>query len=101
MSDGNIEVVSGFTKSTLDSMSTFDEGGDEVMLPSVSSVEMFNTSLMRPGSIGIVSEFDVNEMGDDSKFGVFSFLVNSNNKNNTTVMVIGIDYYNSKPGYYE
>lgn len=101
MSDGNIEIVSGFTKSTLDSMKSFGDKSDEVMLPAVSSVEMFNTSLMRPGSISVVSEFDVNEEGDDSQLGVFSFLVNSNNKNNTTVMVIGIDYYNSKPGYYE
>ena len=100
MSDGNIEVVSGFTKSTLDSLDAFGEKGNEVMLPVVSSVEMFNTSLMRPGSIGVVSEFDVKATGDGSTFGVFSFLLDSEDKNNTTVMVIGIDYYNSKPGYY-
>lgn len=100
MSDGNIEVVSGFTKSTLDSLDSFGEKGNEIMLPVVSSVEMFNTSLMRPGSIGVVSEFDVKSAGDGSKFGVFSFLIDSEDKNNTTVMVIGIDYYNSKPGYY-
>lgn len=95
MSDGNIEVVSGFTKRTLDKMDSFGDSKEAVMLPTVSSIEMFNTSLMRPGSIAIVSEFNTDEESDGSTFEFLSFGKDGENRNSTAVMVVGIDYYNS------
>lgn len=96
MSNGNIEVVSGFTRSTLNGFETVGKGTtNEVMLPNVSSIQMFNTSLLRPGSIAVVGEFDSEENSDGSNIGIFSYGRNDGNKNNTTVMVIGVDYYNN------
>ncbi|MEY1271288.1 type II and III secretion system protein [Proteus mirabilis] len=98
MSNGNIEVVSGFTRSTLNGFEIAGKGTNtEVMLPNISSIQMFNTSLLRPGSIAVVGEFDSEENSDDSSIGIFSYGRNDGNKNNTTVMVIGVDYYNNTP----
>lgn len=101
MSNGNIEVVSGFTRSTLNGFKRVGEGDNELMLPNISSIQMFNTSLLRPGNIAIVGEFDSEENNDGSNIGIFSYGRSEANKNNTTVMVVGVDYYNNAPVNHE
>ncbi|MEG1533585.1 MAG: type II and III secretion system protein [Citrobacter sp.] len=89
LTDGRIEVASGFTKRYLNSIDTFDE----VQLPSVSTTEMFNISTITPGSLLLVSKYEAKEDSDGQGWSVLAGSVTNNEHVETVVMVVGIDNY--------
>lgn len=89
LTDGRIEVASGFTKRFLNSIDTFDE----VQLPSVSTTETFNISTITPGSLLLVSKYEAQSSNDGRGWSVLAGSMTSNENNETVVMVVGIDHY--------
>jgi hypothetical protein len=89
LSDGRIEVVSGFTKRYLESIETFDD----VQLPNVSTTESFNSSIIMPGDLLIVAKYDVKEEKGGLGFQVLGAESKDSNDTATVVMAVGIDYY--------
>lgn len=89
LTDGRIEVASGFTKRYLNSIDTFDE----VQLPSVSTTEMFNISTITPGSLLLVSKYEAKEDADGQGWSVLAGSVTNSDHVETVVMVVGIDNY--------
>ncbi|EKF9125212.1 type II and III secretion system protein [Vibrio cholerae] len=89
LSDGKIEVLSGFTKKTLNSIDLFES----VQLPNVTTTEMFNTSTVTPGSLLMVARYDSAEESERNGYEVLGATHADNSNNNTVVMVVGIDYY--------
>lgn len=89
LTDGRIEVASGFTKRYLNSIDTFDE----VQLPSVSTTEMFNISTITPGSLLLVSKYEAKEDSDGQGWSVLAGSVTNSDHVETVVMVVGIDNY--------
>lgn len=89
LSDGRIEVVSGFTKRYLEGIDTYED----VQLPNVSTTESFNSSIIMPGDLLMVAKYDVK----DEKGGIEYQVLGMGDKNEdeaaTVVMVIGVDYY--------
>lgn len=89
LSNGTIEVVSAFTKKTLNSVENFES----VQLPNISTTEMFNTSVLKPGTLMMVAKYEGGEENDDRGAMIFGGNYNRENSNNTIAMVVGIDYY--------
>ncbi|SPW31141.1 type IVB pilus formation outer membrane protein, R64 PilN family [Edwardsiella tarda] len=89
LSNGSIEVVSAFTKKTLNSVENFES----VQLPNVSTTEMFNTSVLKPGTLMIVAKYEGSEKTDERGAMIFGGNYNRENGDNTIAMVVGIDYY--------
>lgn len=89
LTDGRIEVASGFTKRFLNSIDTFDE----VQLPSVSTTEMFNISTIKPGSLLLVSKYEAKEDADGKGWSILAGSLTNNERVETVVMVVGIDNY--------
>lgn len=89
LSDGNVEVVSAFTKKTLNSLDNFES----VQLPNVTTTEMFNTSVLKPGTLMIVAKYEGSEENDERGAMIFGGNYNREDGANTIAMVVGIDYY--------
>ncbi|MFK3662595.1 type II and III secretion system protein [Scandinavium sp. NPDC088450] len=89
MTDGRVEVTSGFTKSQLNSIDVFDT----VQLPNVTTTEMFNSTAINPGSLLMVAKYDLNELSKDKQYMMLGYGENANDNESTVVMVVGIDYY--------
>ncbi|HAP3351722.1 TPA: type II and III secretion system protein, partial [Escherichia coli] len=89
LSDGSIEVSSAFTKKTLNSIENFES----VQLPNVSTTEMFNTSVLKPGTLMMVAKYEGGEENDSRGAMIFGGEYNRENSDNTIAMVVGIDYY--------
>ncbi|MEB4676977.1 type II and III secretion system protein [Enterobacteriaceae bacterium G50] len=89
LSDGRIEVVSGFTKRYLEGIETFDD----VQLPSISTTESFNSSIIMPGDLLMVAKYDVKDENGGLEYQVLGAADKDNSATATVVMVIGIDYY--------
>lgn len=89
LSDGSIEVTSAFTKKTLNSIDNFES----VQLPNVSTTEMFNTSVLKPGTLMMVAKYEGGEENDARGAMIFGGEYNRENSDNTIAMVVGIDYY--------
>lgn len=89
LSDGRIEVVSGFTKRYLEGIEEYDD----VQLPSVSTTESFNSSIIMPGDLLMVAKYDIKDENGGLQYQVLGVDDNSDDSSATVVMVIGIDYY--------
>lgn len=89
MTDGRVEVTSGFTKSQLNSIDVFDT----VQLPNVTTTEMFNSTAVNPGSLLMVAKYELNELSKDKQYQMFGYGQNTDDQESTVVMVVGIDYY--------
>ena len=89
LSDGKIEVASGFTRKNLIDIEKFDN----VMLPNYTTTEMFNTSIIKPGDLLIVGKYDENSESDGQKLGFLSGMLKSRDDNSTVIMIVGIDNY--------
>jgi len=89
LSDGRIEVVSGFTKRYLEGIEEYDD----VQLPSVSTTESFNSSIIMPGDLLMVAKYDMKDENGGLQYQVLGVNDNSNDASATVVMVIGVDYY--------
>ncbi|WP_312948864.1 type II and III secretion system protein [Superficieibacter sp.] len=89
LTDGRIEVASGFTKRFLNSIDVFDN----VQLPSVSTTETFNVSTITPGSLLMVSKYEAKEDSDGRTFSIMGGNYTSGDNIDTVVMVVGIDNY--------
>ncbi|WP_421355424.1 type II and III secretion system protein [Pseudocitrobacter faecalis] len=89
LSDGRIEVVSGFTKRYLEGIETFDD----VQLPSISTTESFNSSIIMPGDLLMVAKYDVKDDNGGLEYQVMGASDKDDSATATVVMVIGIDYY--------
>lgn len=83
LSDGRIELISGFSKSELVAMETVSG----VMLPTTSGVESMSRTLLVPGEYSVVSIFDSANLHGQSK-GTTTSLTDSLDKKNSTIMVI-------------
>lgn len=88
LSDGTIELVSGFSKSELVSL----EKVSGVMLPSTSEVESFSRTLMVPGEYVVISSFDDSKVDGDSTFKTTSFTDRFSDKNSKIVVIASITY---------
>lgn len=89
LSDGRIEVVNGFTKRYLEGIEEYDD----VQLPSVSTTESFNSSIIMPGDLLMVAKYDIKNENGGLEYQVLGVNDNSDDASATVVMVIGIDYY--------
>ncbi len=89
LSDGRIEVVNGFTKRYLEGIEEYDD----VQLPSVSTTESFNSSIIMPGDLLMVAKYDIKNENGGLQYQVLGVDDNSDDASATVVMVIGIDYY--------
>ncbi len=89
LSDGRIEVVSGFTKRFLNSISEYDD----VQLPNVSTTESFNSSIIKPGDLLVVGKFEVKDSKDSLQYQVLGADDGNNEGSATVLMVVGVDYY--------
>ncbi|WAH54306.1 type II and III secretion system protein [Pseudescherichia vulneris] len=89
LSDGRIEVVNGFTKRYLEGIEEYDD----VQLPSVSTTESFNSSIIMPGDLLMVAKYDIKNENGGLEYQVMGVNDNSDDASATVVMVIGIDYY--------
>lgn len=89
LSDGKIEVASGFTRKNLISIDKFDG----VQLPNFTTTEMFNTSTIKPGDLLIVGKYDEDSDSDMQQAGIFSGILNGEDANSTVIMIVGIDNY--------
>jgi len=89
LSDGRIEVVSGFTKRYLEGIEEYDD----VQLPSVSTTESFNSSIIMPGDLLMVAKYDIKDENGGLQYQVLGVNDSSDDTSATVVMVIGIDYY--------
>ncbi|MEY0981209.1 hypothetical protein AB7206_11585 [Providencia alcalifaciens] len=89
LSDGKIEVASGFTRKNLIGIEKFDN----VQLPNYTTTEMFNTSVIKPGDLLIVGKYDENTESDGQKAGILSAILKSEDANSTIIMIVGIDNY--------
>ncbi|PAN69261.1 type II and III secretion system protein [Enterobacter cloacae] len=89
LSDGRIEVVSGFTKRYLEGIDTYED----VQLPNVSTTESFNSSIIMPGDLLMVAKYDVKEEKGGIEYQVLGMGDKDENEAATVVMVIGVDYY--------
>lgn len=89
LSDGKIEVASGFTRKNLISIDKFDG----VQLPNFTTTEMFNTSTIKPGDLLIVGKYDEDSDSDMQQAGIFSGILNGEDTNSTVIMIVGIDNY--------
>lgn len=89
LSDGRIEVVNGFTKRYLEGIEEYDD----VQLPSVSTTESFNSSIIMPGDLLMVAKYDIKDENGGLEYQVLGVNDNSDDASATVVMVIGIDYY--------
>ncbi|MDA6494836.1 type II and III secretion system protein, partial [Escherichia coli] len=79
LSDGSIEVSSAFTKKTLNSIENFES----VQLPNVSTTEMFNTSVLKPGTLMMVAKYEGGEENDSRGAMIFGGEYNRENSDNT------------------
>ena len=89
LSDGRIEVVSGFTKRYLEGIETYDD----VQLPNVSTTESFNSSIIMPGDLLMVGKYDVKGENGGLEYQVLGIGDKNEDESATIVMVIGVDYY--------
>lgn len=89
MSDGRIEVASGFTKKVLNSIDVLDN----VQLPNVSTSEMFNTSVVSPGSLVVVARYDSGQETDQRTAMLLGGGLDKENSDSTILMVVGIDNF--------
>lgn len=89
LSDGRIEVVNGFTKRYLEGIEEYDD----VQLPSVSTTESFNSSIIMPGDLLMVAKYDIKDENGGLQYQVLGVDDTSDDSAATVVMVIGIDYY--------
>lgn len=89
LSDGRIEVVSGFTKRFLNSIDEYDD----VQLPNVSTTESFNSSIIKPGDLLVVGKFDVKSVKDGLQYQILGASDDTNEGTSTVLMVVGVDYY--------
>lgn len=89
LSDGKIEVASGFTRKNLINIEKYDN----VQLPNYTTTEMFNTSVIKPGDLLIVGKYDESNESDEDKLGILSGLLESRDSNTTVIMIVGIDNY--------
>lgn len=89
LSDGRIEVVNGFTKRYLEGIEEYDD----VQLPSVSTTESFNSSIIMPGDLLMVAKYDIKDENGGLQYQVLGVDDSSDDASATVVMVIGIDYY--------
>ncbi|EHR4586019.1 type II and III secretion system protein, partial [Salmonella enterica subsp. enterica serovar Wien] len=89
LSDGRIEVASGFTKKVLNSIDVLDN----VQLPNVSTSEMFNTSVVSPGSLVVVARYDSGQETDQRSAMLLGGGLDKENSDSTILMVVGIDNY--------
>lgn len=89
LSDGRIEVTSGFTKRYLNEIQDFGS----VQLPKVTTSEMFNTSMVSSGSLLIVGKYEAVEQSDGQSYMMLGAGVDSSDNTVTIVTVVGIDYY--------
>lgn len=89
LSDGRIEVVNGFTKRYLEGIEEYDD----VQLPSVSTTESFNSSIIMPGDLLMVAKYDVKSENGGLQYQVLGVDDTDDSSSATVVMVIGVDYY--------
>ncbi|MGG5216736.1 type II and III secretion system protein [Rahnella variigena] len=89
MTDGRVEVTSGFTKSQLNSIDVFDT----VQLPNVTTTEMFNSTAVNPGSLLMVAKYEMNELSKNKQYQMLGYGQSTEDNEHTVVMVVGIDYY--------
>ncbi len=89
LSDGRIEVVSGFTKRFLNSINEYDD----VQLPNVSTTESFNSSIIKPGDLLVVGKFEIKESKDSVQYQILGAEDGNNEGSATVLMVVGVDYY--------
>ena len=89
MTDGRVEVTSGFTKSQLNSIDVFDT----VQLPNVTTTEMFNSTAVNPGSLLMVAKYEMNELNKNKQYQMLGYGQSAEDNEHTVVMVVGIDYY--------
>lgn len=89
LSDGKIEVASGFTRKNLIAIDKFDS----VQLPNYTTTEMFNTSVIKPGDLLIVGKYDESSEADNQTASILSGLMNNRDSNSTVIMIVGIDNY--------
>ncbi|EBS1326921.1 type II and III secretion system protein [Salmonella enterica subsp. enterica serovar Muenchen] len=89
LSDGRIEVASGFTKKVLNSIDLLDN----VQLPNVTTSEMFNTSVVSPGSLVVVARYDSGQETDQRSAMLIGGGRDKENTDNTILMVVGIDNF--------
>ncbi|MCT6664194.1 type II and III secretion system protein [Enterobacter mori] len=89
LSDGRIEVVSGFTKRFLNSIDEYDD----VQLPNVSTTESFNSSIIKPGDLLVVGKYEVKSSKDGLQYEMLGAEDGTNEGVATVLMVVGVDYY--------
>ncbi|EAR5683936.1 type II and III secretion system protein [Salmonella enterica] len=89
LSDGRIEVASGFTKKVLNSIDVLDN----VQLPNVSTSEMFNTSVVSPGSLVVVARYDSGQETDQRNAMLLGGGLEKDKTDSTILMVVGIDNF--------
>ncbi|WP_320720940.1 type II and III secretion system protein [Enterobacter sp. 296B2] len=89
LSDGRIEVVSGFTKRFLNSIDEYED----VQLPNVSTTESFNSSIIKPGDLLVVGKFEAKASKDGLQYEVLGANDTHSDGVATVLMVIGVDYY--------
>jgi toxin co-regulated pilus biosynthesis outer membrane protein C len=89
LSDGRIEVSSGFTKRFLNGLDIFDQ----IQLPVVTTTETFNVSTVTAGTLLMVSKYEATEMSDGQRAMLLGAGGESNQSDATVVMVVGIDYH--------
>jgi len=89
LSDGRIEVSSGFTKRFLNGLDTFEL----IQLPVVTTTETFNVSTVTAGTLLMVSKYQATEMSDGQRAMLIGAGGESNQSDATVVMVVGIDYH--------
>ena len=89
LSDGRIEVVSGFTKRYLNSIDEYDD----VQLPNVSTTESFNSSIIKPGDLLVVGKYEVKDGKDGLQYQVLGIDDGTKDGVSTVLMVVGVDYY--------
>ncbi len=64
-----------------------------MQLPSVSTTESFNSSIIMPGDLLMVAKYDMKDENGGLQYQVLGVNDNSNDASATVVMVIGVDYY--------
>lgn len=89
LSDGRIEVVSGFTKRYLEGIDVYDD----VQLPNVSTTESFNSSIIMPGDLLMVAKYELKGETGGLEYQVLGVGDKTENESATVVMVVGVDYY--------
>lgn len=94
LSDGRIQLSVAFTKKDLAELEYFSTGQGEIQLPKVTSVEMYHTVDMVPGSIVMVGRFDLDNTSESRNLNILSGKIPTSDTTQTVVMVLGADYYN-------